>query len=104
MLPCLLKQGVVLFLLSKLLVSGLAFLMSRCTCAIIAAASGCRSARKLHAFFTPGLKSTVFLTFKLFVYYTHAPKTSVRVCCGVSSLQSTSFWPGSIYHLKVMKP
>lgn len=76
--------------------------MSRSKCAGIAGASGCRPAGKLPALFTPGLKSTVFLTFRLFVYYMHAPKTSIRVCCGVSSLESTSFWSGSIYHLKVI--
>lgn len=86
MLPCLLKQGVVLFQLSKLQVSGLAILMSWSKCAGVAAASGWCSARKLHVLFTLGLKSTAFLTLRLFVYYMHAPETSVRVCCAVSSL------------------
>lgn len=69
--PHLLKQGVVLFLLSKLLVSGLAFLMSPSKCASVAAAPG--------FFLLPqALKSTVFLTISLFVYYIHVPKASIR--------------------------
>lgn len=86
MLPCLLKQGVVLFQLSKLQVSGLAILMSWSKCAGVVAASGWCSAGKLHVLFTTGLKSTAFLTRRLFVYCMHAPETSVRVCCAVSSL------------------